>query len=88
MSDNSRLESKIDKIVDRVASIDATLAAQHVSLQEHMRRSDALEKQLDQTKKEVEPLKKTIAAMEGAWKLLASAGILAAMGKLVTLFIK
>jgi len=36
--------SKTDKIIDRLNSIDRTLAAQHVSLKDHMRRTEILEK--------------------------------------------
>ena len=42
----SRIEAKVDSVVDRLGSIDKTLAAQHVSLKQHMRRSDALEAQV------------------------------------------
>lgn len=38
-----RIEEKIDKVIDRVSSCDVTLAAQHVTLKEHMRRTEALE---------------------------------------------
>ncbi len=45
MSDGilNRLEDKVDHISDKISSIDSTLAAQHVSLQEHMRRTSLLE---------------------------------------------
>lgn len=39
-----RLEGKIDKILDRLGSIDTTLAVNTESLAEHMRRTEALEK--------------------------------------------
>jgi hypothetical protein len=38
-----RIETKIDHIIDRVGSIDTTLATQHISLTEHMRRTALLE---------------------------------------------
>lgn len=38
-----RIETKIDHLVDKVGSIDATLAAQHESLKAHMRRTELLE---------------------------------------------
>lgn len=41
-----RIESKIDKQSERINSIDVTLAEQHISLKEHMRRTSLLEEQL------------------------------------------
>lgn len=38
-----RLEGKVDRVLDRVGSIDVTIAAQHEVLKEHVRRSLALE---------------------------------------------
>lgn len=39
-----RLEGKVDKISDQVGAINVTLAEQHVTLKEHIRRTEALEK--------------------------------------------
>ena len=58
-----RIESKIDKVVDHLGSIDSTLAAQHESLKIHIKRSDLLEAQ-------VEPLKTHVAMVAGALKLI------------------
>lgn len=46
MSDDrlARIENKIDKQSDRLALIESTLAAQHVSLKDHIRRTELLEK--------------------------------------------
>lgn len=41
-----RIEAKIDDISDHMGSIDVTLAMQHESLKNHIRRTEALEKQL------------------------------------------
>jgi hypothetical protein len=60
---NERLEAKVDKIIEKVASIDTTLAKQEVNLALHMRRSDALEAQ-------IEPIKQHVAMVAGAMKLL------------------
>lgn len=68
----NRIESKIDKLSDHLGSIDATLAAQHVSLVEHMRRSDALERQM-------EPIKKHVSMAHGALKMISLMGIGAAI---------
>ncbi len=69
MSDDrlSRIEAKVDSVVDRLGNIDKTLAAQHVSLKQHMRRSDALEAQ-------VKPMQEHVMAVNGAVKALTWVG--------------
>lgn len=62
--------SKIDNILDRLNSIDTTLAAQHESLKDHMRRTELLEN-------EVKPLQKHVSMVEGALKFL---GVLSVLG--------
>lgn len=70
----ARIEDKIDKIVDRISSIDVTLARQHVSLEEHIRRTVALEQI-------VGPVQKDRLMAKGALKvvgaLIAGAAIIA-----------
>lgn len=48
MSDErlERIENKIDKLADRISSIDSTLAAQHEQLKVHIKRTDILEQQV------------------------------------------
>jgi archaellum component FlaC len=58
-----RIEDKIDKVVEHIGSIDSTLAAQHVSLKEHMRRTELLEQ-------EIEPIKAHVDMVSGAVKLI------------------
>jgi hypothetical protein len=65
-----RIEEKLDRVVDHLGSIDTTLAAQHVSLKEHIRRSDLLEAQL-------EPIKVHVNMVSGVLKFI---GLLAAAG--------
>lgn len=65
-----RIENKLDKVVEHIGSIDATLAAQHVSLTEHIRRTNLLEQ-------EIAPIKKHVNMVSGALKLIL---ILAAIG--------
>ncbi len=59
----NRLENKIDKLDNRLDSIDVTLAAQHVSLKEHMRRTQILEDDL-------EPIKTHVIMVQGGLKLI------------------
>lgn len=59
-----------DKILDRLNSIDKTLAAQHVSLKDHIRRTEILEKQ-------IEPLKSSLDMIKGVFKFIALVGVIA-----------
>lgn len=65
-----RIENKIDKITERISSIDGTLIAQHVSLADHIRRTELLEAQL-------KPVERHVVMVHGAFKLI---GILALLG--------
>lgn len=69
-----RLEEKIDKLSDKTASIDVTLARQAVTLEEHVRRSTLLEIRM-------EPVEKHVTMVQGALKLLAGLGTLAGLLK-------
>ena len=72
MSDDKRLERIEDKIDDarvHLSSIDKTLAEQHISLKDHMRRTEILETQL-------EPIKTQLSMAAGAIKVL---GIVASL---------
>lgn len=42
----NRIETKIDKIVDHIGEINVTLGKQHVSLDEHIRRTAILEQKI------------------------------------------
>jgi len=58
-----RIEKKLDDTNEHLSSIDVTLAAQHVSLKEHIKRSDMLEAKLA-------PVEKHVAMVSGALKLI------------------
>ena len=58
-----RIELKIDDSNEHLAKIDVTLAAQHVSLKEHMRRTALIEKEL-------QPIKKHVNMVQGALRLI------------------
>lgn len=76
MSDDKRIERieiKLDAISDKLGDTNVILAAQHESLKQHMRRSDALERS-------IEPLKKHVNRVDGALRLL---GLLAAIAAIV-----
>lgn len=42
-----RIEDKLDKVSEDIGEINKTLSAQHVSLVEHIRRTNLLEKRVD-----------------------------------------
>lgn len=59
----SRLEGKVDKMVESTANIDKTLAVQAEQLTMHIKRTNLLEKQL-------EPIQKHVAMVNGGIKFL------------------
>lgn len=62
--------NKLDKIIERLNSIDVTLAVNTESLKDHIKRTELIEQDL-------KPVKKHIAMVEGALKFIALCGILA-----------
>lgn len=52
-----------------------TLAEQHVTLQEHTRRSEALEKLLEMTREELKPVQKHVALVQGALQFIGLIGV-------------
>lgn len=67
MSDFRKIDEKLDKIDSSITRIDITLAKQHESLKDHMRRTHLLEQSL-------KPVEKHVAMVNGALKFI---GILA-----------
>lgn len=55
---------KTEEILEKINSIDKTLVEQHVTLKEHVRRTELLET-------EMRPVKTHISRVEGALKILA-----------------
>ena len=81
MSDEKRIdriESKIDKIVERVSEIDKTLERNTASLEDHIRRTEILEN-------DIRPVKRHVYMLEGILKLI---GVLAMLAAVAKLFIK
>lgn len=73
-----KLHGKIDKIAERINSIDVTLAKQHEQLKEHIRRTNILEQKL-------EPVEEHVAMINGAFKFI---GILSVIIGVITGIIK
>lgn len=66
--DYQRIESKLDKVADDINGIKVTLAAQHVTLDEHIKRTAQLENRVD-------PIEKHSNMWIGALKFLAVASL-------------
>lgn len=69
---DDKLEKKLDKVEDRLDTMDKTLVKQEENLKEHMRRTDLLEK-------DMQPVKKHVAMVHGAFKLIGLIGTLIAI---------
>jgi hypothetical protein len=61
---------KQDKILDKLSVIDTTLAAQHETLKEHIRRTELLES-------DVAPIKRHVNMVEGIVKFITLIALLA-----------
>jgi len=69
-----KIENKIDAIAHRINAIDVTLAAQHESLKDHIRRTELLEAQ-------VEPIKEHVDGLKGVVHFLKILAVLAAIAE-------
>ncbi len=72
-----RIEKKVDIVVDKVSSLDATTKVQQTILDEHVRRSTMLEDQ-------IKPIQKHVDRIEGALKFIGALALLAGMAAAVT----
>lgn len=73
MSDEKlgRIEDKIDILGDRLASIDKTLAAQQVSIDYHIKRTDLLEDS-------IKPIEKHVMLVSAVMKIFGALAVLGA----------
>jgi hypothetical protein len=62
------VRGKLDGLADDVAEIKVILAAQHITLEDHQRRSIANERATDLLTAEVKPIKQHIAVFTGVLK--------------------
>lgn len=79
MSDDRliRIEDKLDKVNEHLGAIDVTLASQHESLKEHIKRTSILEEEL-------KPIKKHTVMTQGILKfLMYISGMMALIGALI-----
>ncbi len=73
-----RIEDKLDKISERLNSIDITLTSQHESLKDHMRRTELLEIRID-------PIEKVIYKRAGS---IATGGYIASVIGLIAAIVE
>lgn len=66
--DLERFETKLDTIQSKIASIDVTLATQSVVLEEHVRRTNALERK-------IEPVENHVRLMKSLAKIIVFMGL-------------
>jgi hypothetical protein len=85
-----KLEKKQEKILDEIVEIKIIQGIHNKSLDEHMRRSDALEKQNEHILKELDPVKAHVNRVDGALKLIGTfsliVSIVAGLVKIYTSF--
>ena len=84
MQDDNRLdriENKLDHVIEKISSIDATLAKQQVGIDEHIKRSNILEAQMV-------PIQSRMTELRGAINLIKIIAVLAAIGESVKLILK
>lgn len=71
-----RIEAKVDDVSDHLAAIDGTLKGQHITLREHIRRTELLEAAII-------PIKRHVYMIQGAGALIALLATIAALIKML-----
>lgn len=74
--DLAKIDAKVDKLDDRLDSIDVHMAEYNEQLKIHIKRTEILEE-------EHKDVREHIAMVKGALKLVASSGIIIAIVKLI-----
>lgn len=70
-----RMETKIDKLDDRLDSAEKVAIKQEANLEAHMKRSDLLEKSQEDLKEAVKPILKVYTVAWGITKIIGSIGV-------------
>lgn len=76
--DNTRVEDKIDKVLEDISEVKITMARNTASLEVHIKRSDLLEEKLI-------PIEKHVNMVRGAMALV---GFLATIAAMAQIFLK
>ena len=80
-----KLDTVLDKIDDRLNSIDITLAKQSTSLQEHIRRTELAEENIELLRTEIKPLSQHVVTINSLAKIIS---VLAAIAVIARLFLE
>lgn len=83
-----RVYDRQEKLVDSVHEINITLAKQHISLDEHIKRSKAAEEAIEILRSELKPVQKHIDIEKFAIKVVAGILSSASLVYLVKFFLK
>lgn len=88
LSKLEKIDEKLEKMDDKLGSIDVTLASQAVDLKHHIRRTDIAEDRMEHIEAQLEPIKKHVAMVHGAFKFIGVAvSALAGAAGLAKLFL-
>lgn len=68
------IKQKIDKIQEDIVDIKITLERNTVSLEEHIKRTALAEERVEQTRKELEPVKDHVKFVNWTLKIIAVSG--------------
>ena len=82
------LMKKIDKLDDRLDSIDKTLVKQAASLDEHIRRTNLLEDEMRGLKIEMKPVEEHVQQVKGAAKFIALISVLTSIALILTQIVR
>jgi ABC-type Zn uptake system ZnuABC Zn-binding protein ZnuA len=66
-----KLDTKLDNMITDITEIKITSAKQHEALNYHIKRSDLNEENIEMLRKEFEPIKSHVAAVNGILKFVA-----------------
>lgn len=82
-----KIESKVDRLDQRLDDQGETLVEQSVILNEHIRRTAASERRIEMLQKNIQPMNSHIAKVEGIFKGLGLITVLAGIAKVLLPFI-
>lgn len=68
-----KIDTKLDKVDERLNSIDVTLVKQESSLEHHIFRTGLAEEQLELLRADIKPLKKRHELMNGVFRIIGVA---------------
>jgi hypothetical protein len=81
------LEEKVDKILEKVSTIETTLAVQGSVLEEHQRRSLANEENVSLLREDFKPIQRHVTLVEGGFKLLGIVSTIAGIATAIAKFL-